>query len=82
MIIARVMALLFGSFIACVAAVYCFRPDMIVRQTETRQRPPVWLHFALPIVRREGPLTARQVRRTGLGLFLLSAWFFLVAITM
>jgi len=81
MTIATVMTLVFGSLIAFVAAIYCFRPEMIVRQTETRRRPPVLLHFALPIELQDRRLTAQQVRSTGLGLFLLSAWFLLVAIT-
>jgi hypothetical protein len=42
---------------------------------------PMLLHFALPIRPREGRITVRQVRSTGLGLFMLSAWFLLVAIT-
>ena len=37
------------------------------------------LHFALPIRPRDGSITARQVRSTGLGLLLLSAWFLLAA---
>jgi hypothetical protein len=37
------------------------------------------LHFALPIRPRDGGITARQVRSTGLGLLLLSAWFLLAA---
>jgi hypothetical protein len=37
------------------------------------------LHFALPIRPRDGRITARQVRSTGLGLLLLSAWFLLAA---
>jgi hypothetical protein len=37
------------------------------------------LHFALPIRPRDGRITARQVRNTGLGLLLLSAWFLLAA---
>ena len=79
---ATALALLFGSLIAFVAAVYCFKPDMIVRQANQSGRPaPVLLHFALPIRPRGGRLTARQVRSTGLGLFLISAWFLLVAIT-
>jgi hypothetical protein len=57
------------------------KPDMIVRQVnETARRTPKLLHFALPIQPREGRLTVRQVRSTGLGLFLLSSWFLLVAI--
>lgn len=81
MTIATVMTLVFGSLTGFVAAIYCFRPDMIVRQTQTPRRPPVLLHFALPIELRNGRLTAQQVRSTGLGLFLLSAWFLLVAVT-
>jgi hypothetical protein len=78
---ATILALLFGLFTAFLAAVYCFKPEMIVRQAnDTARRRPMLLHFALPI-RREGRITVRQVRSTGLGLFLLSAWFLLVAIT-
>jgi hypothetical protein len=77
---ATFVTLLFGSLIAVVAAVYSFKPDMIVRQAAIR-RAPTLLHFALPIRPRGGRLTARQVRNTGFGLFLLSAWFLLVAIT-
>jgi len=81
MAIAIVLTLLFGSLIAFVAAIYCFKPDMIVRQTsQTARRGPALLHFALPIRPSGGRLTVRQVRSTGLGLFLLSAWFLLVAI--
>jgi hypothetical protein len=82
MTIGSLLALLFGSFIALVATVYCAKPDMIVRQANQKARPaPVLLHFALPIQLRGGLLTAQQVRSTGLGLFLLGAWFLLVAIT-
>jgi hypothetical protein len=82
MTIVTVATLLFGSVIALIAAVYCFKPDLIIRQANQESRPvPVLLHFALPIRPRGGRLTARQVRCTGLGLFLLSAWFLLVAIT-
>jgi hypothetical protein len=81
MTIAAIVALFFGSLIAVVAAIYCFRPDMIVRQTtQTPPRAPVLLHFALPIRPRDERLTVRRVRSTGLGLFLLSAWFLLVAV--
>jgi len=79
--IATLATLLFGVLIALVAVVYCFKPDLIIRQANQTTRPaPVWLHFALPIRPRGGRLTMRQVRCTGLGLFLLSAWFLLVAI--
>jgi hypothetical protein len=81
MAISIILALLFGLVTAFYATVYCFKPDMIVRQAnETAQRTPKLLHFALPIQPREGRITVRQVRRTGLGLFLFSAWFLLVAI--
>ena len=81
MAISTILALLFGLVTAFFAAVYCFKPGMIVRQAnETARRTPRLLHFALPIQPREGRITVRQVRRTGLGLFLLSAWFLLVAI--
>ena len=81
MAISTILALLFGLVTAFFAVVYCFKPDMIVRQAnETARRTPRLLHFALPIQPREGRITVRQVRRTGLGLFLLSSWFLLVAI--
>jgi len=80
MAISTILALLFGLVTAFFATVYCFKPDMIVRQAnQTTRRAPRLLHFALPI-QREGRITVRQVRSTGLGLFLLSAWFLLVAI--
>jgi hypothetical protein len=80
MAISTILALLFGLVTAFFAAVYCFKPDMIVRQAnETARRAPKLLHFALPIKPREGRITVRQVRRTGLGLLLLSAWFLLAA---
>ena len=78
MAISTILALLFGLVTAFFAAVYCFKPGMIVRQAnETARRTPKLLHFALPIQPHEGRITARQVRRTGLGLLLLSAWFLL-----
>jgi hypothetical protein len=80
MVIATILALLFSLVTALFAAVYCFKPDMIVRQAnETARRTPRLLHFALPIQPREARITARQVRSTGLGLFFLSAWFLVVA---
>ena len=79
MAISTILALLFGLVTAFFAAVYCFKPDMIVRQVnEDAGRTPKLLHFALQP--REGRITVRQVRSTGLGLFLISAWFLLVAI--
>lgn len=82
MAISVILALLFGSVTAFFGAVYCFKPDMIVRQAnDTARRTPRLLHFALPIRPSEGRITVQQVRRTGLGLFLLSSWFLLVAIT-
>jgi len=79
-ILTLLLTLLFGLVTAFFAAIYCFKPDIIVRQTnQPARRTPRLLHFALPI-RREGRITVRQVRSTGLGLFLLSAWFLLVAI--
>ena len=81
MAIPTILALLFGLVTAFFAAVYCFTADMIVRQAnETSRRTPRLLHFALPIQPREARVTVRQVRSTGLGLFLLSAWFLFVAI--
>ena len=81
MAISTILALLFGLVTGFFAAVYCFKPDMIVRQiNETARRTPNLLHFALPIQPREGRITVRQVRSTGLGLFLISSWFLLVAI--
>jgi predicted lysophospholipase L1 biosynthesis ABC-type transport system permease subunit len=80
MAIPTILALQFGLVTAFFAAVYCFKPDMIVRQAnQTARHTPRLLHFALPI-QREGRITVRQVRSTGLGLFLLSAWFLLLAI--
>jgi hypothetical protein len=80
MVIGTIVTLIFGLLIAVPAAIYCFKPDMIVRQVnETAHRSPRLLHFALPIAPRQGRITARQVRSTGLGLFLLSAWFLIVA---
>ncbi len=67
--------------IAVLGAVYCFKTDMIVRQAnDVARRTPRLLHFALPIRPREGSITARQVRNTGLGLLLLSAWFLLAGL--
>jgi len=66
---------------AALGAVYCFKPDLIVRQVnDAAHRRPRLLHFALPIRPRDGRITARQVRNCGLGLFLLSAWFLLAAL--
>jgi hypothetical protein len=79
MAISTILTLLFGLVTAFFATIYCFKPDIIVRQTnQPARRTPRLLHFALPI-RREGRITVRQVRSTGLGLLLLSAWFLLVA---
>jgi len=65
---------------AALGAVYCFNPDMIVRQASDMAHPtPRLLLFALPIRWRDGRITPRQVRSTGLGLLLLSAWFLLAA---
>jgi len=82
MVIAAILTLALGSVTAFLAIVDCFKPDMIVRQVneaggETRKL----LHFALPIRWRGGRVTAQQVRSTGIGLFLLSAFFLIVAIT-
>jgi hypothetical protein len=67
---------------ATLGAVYCFMPDLIVRQTnDMAHGKPRLLHFALPVRWREGRVTAQQVRSTGIGLFLLSACFLIVAIT-
>ncbi len=56
------------------------KPDMIVRQAnDVTNRTPRLLHFALPIRPRDGRITAQQVRSTGLGLLLLSAWFLVAA---
>jgi len=80
MVIGAILTLILGLLFAVPAAIYCFKPDMIVRQAnETAHRSFRLLHFALPIAPREGRITARQVRSTGLGLFLLSAWFLLLA---
>ena len=46
MAISTILALLFGLVTAFFAAVYCFKPGMIVRQAnETARRPPKLLHF-------------------------------------
>jgi len=80
MVIGAILTLIVGLLIAVPAAIYCFKPDTIVRQAnETAHRTFRLLHFALPIAPRDGRITARQVRSTGLGLFLLSAWFLLLA---
>jgi hypothetical protein len=80
MLLASILLLLLGCMIAALGAVYCFNPDMIVRQAnDVAHRGPRLLHFALPIQPRDGRITARQVRNTGLGLLLLSAWFLLAA---
>jgi hypothetical protein len=80
MLLGSILSLLFGCATAALGAVYCFKPDMIVRQAnDVTNRTPRLLHFALPIRPRDGSITARQVRSTGLGLLLLSAWFLLAA---
>jgi hypothetical protein len=80
MLLGSILSLLFGCVTAAVGAVYCFKPDMIARQAnDETNRTPRLLHFALPIRPRDGSITARQVRSTGLGLLLLSAWFLLAA---
>jgi len=80
MLLASILLLLLGCIMAVLGAVYCFNPDMIVRQAhDVEHRPPRLLHFALPIRPRDGRITAGQVRGTGLGLLLLSAWFLLAA---
>ena len=80
MVIATILTFVLGLLTVLPATIYCFKPDLIVRQAnETVGRSFRLLHFALPIRPRQGRLTARQVRSTGLGLFVLSAWFLLVA---
>jgi hypothetical protein len=80
MLLASILLLLLGCLMAGVGAVYCFNPDMIVRQAnDATDRMPRLLHFALPIRPRDGRITARQVRNTGLGLLLLGAWFLVAA---
>jgi len=80
MLLGSILSLLFGCVTAAFGAVYCFKPDMIVRQAnDITNRTPRLLHFELPIRPRDGSITARQVRSTGLGLLLLSAWFLLAA---
>jgi len=80
MLLASILLLLLGCIMAALGAVYCFNPDMIVRQAhDVAHRTPRLLHFALPIRPRDGRITARQVRSAGLGLLLLSAWFLLAA---
>ena len=78
MLVASIILLLLGCVMAALGTVYCFKPDMIVRQAnDVTRRTPRLLHFALPIRPRDGRITARQVRSTVLGLLLLSAWFLL-----
>ena len=80
MLLASILLLLLGCIMAALGAIYCFSPDMIVRQAnDVARRTPRLLHFALPIRPRDGRITARQVRSTGLGLLLLSTWFLLAA---
>jgi hypothetical protein len=80
MLLGSILSLLFGCVTAALGTVYCFKPDMIVRQAnDVTNRTPRLLHFALPIRPRDGSITARQVRSTGLGLLLLGAWFLLAA---
>jgi predicted lysophospholipase L1 biosynthesis ABC-type transport system permease subunit len=80
MLVASIILLLLGCVMAALGTVYCFKPDMIVRQAnDVTRRTPRLLHFALPVRPRDGRVTARQVRSTGLGLLLLSAWFLLAA---
>ena len=80
MLLASILLLLLGCLMAALGAVYCFKPDMIVRlANDVAHRTPRLLHFALPIRPRDGSITPRQVRSTGLGLLLLSAWFLLAA---
>ncbi len=80
MLLASILLLLLGCVMAALGAVYYFNPDMIVLQAhDAAHRTPRLLHFALPIRPRDGLITARQVRSTGLGLLLLSAWFLLAA---
>ena len=80
MLLASILLLLLGCTMVALGAVYCLNPDMIVRQAnDMAHRTPRLLHFALPIRPRDGRITARQVRSTGLGLLLLSAWFLLAA---
>ena len=80
MLVASIILLLLVCVMAALGTVYCFKPDMIVGQAnDVTRRTPRLLHFALPIRPRDGRVTARQVRSTGLGLLLLSAWFLLAA---
>jgi len=81
MLLASILLLLLGCVMAAFGAVYCFKPDLIVRQVNDVPDGTLrLLHFALPIRIRDGRITARQVRNTGLGLLLLSAWFLLAAL--
>jgi uncharacterized membrane protein YadS len=80
MLLASILSLLLACVTGMFGAVYCFKPDMIVRQANgVAQRRPRLLQFALPIRPRGGRITARQVRSTGLGMLLLSAWFLVLA---
>src|SRR5215468_2350402 len=50
MLLALILLLLLGCIMAALGAVYCFNPDMIVRQAhDVAHRTPRLLHFALPI---------------------------------
>ena len=80
MLLASILLLLLGCLMAAFGAVYFFKPDMIVRQAkDVAHHTPRLLHFALPIRPRDESITARQVRSSGFGLLLLSAWFLLAA---
>lgn len=80
MLLASILLVLLGCIMAALGAIYCFNSDMIVRQAnDEAYHKPRLLHFALPIRPSDGSITARQVRNTGLGLLLLSAWFLLAA---
>ena len=79
MLFASILSLLLGCVTGMFGAVYYFNPDMIVHQASDVAHRPRLLHFALPIRPRGGRITARQVRSTGLGMLLLSAWFLVLA---
>jgi len=68
--IVTILTLLFGSFIAFLAAVYCVKADMIARQAgENAGRTPRLLHIALPI-RPQGGISASEFATPHAGLSL------------
>jgi len=78
MLVASIISLLLDCVMADLGTVYCFKPDMIVRQANgVTNGAPRLLHFALPIRLRDSRITPRQLHSIGFRLLLLSAWFLL-----